>query len=196
MKFKWLSVLLLIFFCGAASRGFAGGNNEECPSREEYEVFAVMFGPAAVSDETTQIVLEDTTALRDLFGVSDRQMLIKELKPLKMETIEDFFLMNKAQCKLSDRFNFKVKVNLVSNEELDQFFKGDLEEGWKAFHRRYPKAGSFDVLSRVGFSKDHTQALIYYAYFCGSLCGEGRYFVLEKIEGQWTVKSKWLTWIS
>jgi hypothetical protein len=77
----------------------------------------------------------------------------------------------------------KVKINLIG-EEIRRIFEGGARDsendGWKVFHKKYPTAGGFITLSRVGFNKEKTQSLIYVAHNCGWLCGEGNYILLVK----------------
>src|ERR1044072_17126 len=196
MSVKGSAAFLIIIYCCAVLTAVGRTRHDECPTAEEYAVFTALFPDSANSDNTSQIVIEDKTVGSDLIGDLDLRKFLKDLQPLKAETIDDFLVRNQVQCKLIDHFDLKVKVNLVSAEELRKIFNGDLDEGWKAVHNTYPGVGAFQTLSRVGFSKDHNQALVYFPHFCGSLCGQGEYFVLEKIEGKWRVKNRIGSWIS
>jgi hypothetical protein len=51
------------------------------------------------------------------------------------------------------------------------------------------------ALSLPGYSDDR-HALVYGSYSCGSLCGYGWLFVLERSDGQWRVKSATVTSIA
>jgi hypothetical protein len=42
-------------------------------------------------------------------------------------------------------------------------------------------------VSAVGFNRDGTRALVYVGHHCGSLCGGGRYHLLVKTLGVWSV---------
>ena len=50
--------------------------------------------------------------------------------------------------------------------------------------------------SLPGYTTDRQAALVYGSYGCGSLCGYSWLFVLEKVDGQWRVKSATVTAIS
>ena len=40
-------------------------------------------------------------------------------------------------------------------------------------------------MSEIAFSRDHSQALVSYGFVCGSLCGNGGTWLLEKVDGVW-----------
>jgi len=44
--------------------------------------------------------------------------------------------------------------------------------------------GLFSV-SEVAFDKQHRRALVMYTFVCGSLCGSGRTWQFEKVNGVW-----------
>jgi hypothetical protein len=54
----------------------------------------------------------------------------------------------------------------------------------------------FLTFSRVGFSKDGTQAFLYNSYGCGGLCGEGFYTILTRTADGWKVVGGSVAWIS
>ena len=75
------------------------------------------------------------------------------------------------------------KINhLKLSETLDEIKKGN--------HKNY------FIFSIPIISKNKNKAYIELDYHCGGLCGSGRAYFLEKIEGRWKVISKWKTWIS
>jgi hypothetical protein len=43
-------------------------------------------------------------------------------------------------------------------------------------------------LSRVGFNRQKTLALLYYSYHCGVLCGQSGWVALHKVEGKWRIE--------
>ena len=61
--------------------------------------------------------------------------------------------------------------------------KAKMEKGWKQFNKRYPNAPGIFVVSRIGFNRDHTEAVMYAAKACGNLCGDGQYVWLVKRDG-------------
>jgi hypothetical protein len=73
------------------------------------------------------------------------------------------------------------------------------DENWDEFYKQYPDSGGFVDLSAVGFNADKTVAIVSKGRWCGSLCGEGAYQVLQKIDGNW-IPLKWsgelCSWVS
>lgn len=194
---RWyVSLLLLVLFVGCcAGQDFATSIGSEDSPRPEYAVYAALLKEIAIDKETTQIVIEENTEIKDLMGI-DTKALLKELSPLRQEAISDFESKNKQPCRLTNEFNLKVKVILISKREIEEISENRIRDGWEVFHQKYPTAGAILTLSRVGFNEDGTQALIYVAYACGGLCGQGQYILLTKREAGWKVEKRLGTWIS
>jgi hypothetical protein len=49
--------------------------------------------------------------------------------------------------------------------------------------------------SRIGFSHDDKEALVYADYMCG-LCGGGNYYWLRNVDGKWEIIDELGTWVS
>jgi hypothetical protein len=174
------------------------------PNADEYGIYAALFRQKQADNENSQIVINDMTTTDDFSEkrVDIRnvdpaiQDLVKRFPQLARETALDFFTKNQTSWTLRNEFNLKAEIVLITTYETKKFFKGDIEEGWKLFHTTYPRAGSIDTLSRVGFNKEKTQALIYYTYVCGGLCGQGQYILLTRKDDKWTIEKESGTWIS
>jgi hypothetical protein len=52
------------------------------------------------------------------------------------------------------------------------------------------------TLSEIQFDKQHLHAIVAFGFRCGGLCGNGGTVVMEKIDGQWKVKSQCDNWVS
>jgi len=52
------------------------------------------------------------------------------------------------------------------------------------------------TLSEIRFDKQHKLAIVSYGFFCGSLCGNGGTFVLEKTDTGWSRRKRCADWIS
>jgi hypothetical protein len=46
-------------------------------------------------------------------------------------------------------------------------------DGWAEFRRRFPAQRGFIRVTPVAYSSDSLDALVYYEFYCGSLCGGG-----------------------
>jgi hypothetical protein len=58
---------------------------------------------------------------------------------------------------------------------------------WQAFYRRFPASPGVVTLSAVGFSVDGRSALVMVDTSCGSRCGHTYYYLLQYLDGRWTV---------
>jgi hypothetical protein len=78
-----------------------------------------------------------------------------------------------------------TSYELASREDLQAFFKPG-GGGWKGLAERYSdSASSYIVLSPVAFNAGKTIAVVYMGHSCGSLCGGGTFYVLEKKDSIW-----------
>lgn len=155
---------------------------------EEYLVYVVVLGGGQ------KFVVQEKTAIDNLGSDENKGFLLKAFKELKPETISDFETRNKQSARLEKKFPSKADFTLITREELDGIFRKGLN--WDKFYKMYPNTGGFYTVSRVGFSKDSTQALVFVAHSCGGLCGEGNYFFLQQTDGVWKVVKKQMTWVS
>jgi hypothetical protein len=191
----WFSIII-IFLSGFWANSVSAQNN---PDLDEYSVFSALLQQEFIGKGTKQLVIKNQTDIYNFSNNETLDNLQKYLLPLEKETFLDFSSRNKQSADLKNKFNLKVKINLVG-EEIGRIFAGgerDSEnDGWKMFHKKYPTAGGFITLSRVGFNKEKTQALIYAAHNCGWLCGEGNYILLVKKDNIWKIEEKLMNWIS
>jgi hypothetical protein len=186
LTFSMIAVLLV----GYSNQGFAkrsGASQDLEPA--EYAVYAVVLDE---KKNRTQLVIDEYTRIADLSN-SDSQRILEQLAPLTKETYEDFVAKNEKPSKLTNEFNLKAEIKFLGKE--DEVPQDRTKDPWEAFHQKY-RAGAIHTLSRVGFNKDKTQALVFVAFICGGLCGEGNYFLLTKNEGQWKIEKKLFAWIS
>lgn len=197
---KFLTIALLLVFASAIRC-----SAQAAPTADEYGVYSALFTTKGYDRQEAQMVIRDMTAIDELFPEHhfdpkdpepSIQYLRKFLPELASETALDFFTKNQTSWTLKREFKLKAEVILVDSYEIDRMFNRDLEEGWKLFHTKYRSASSIDTLSRVGFNKEKTQAIIYYGYVCGPLCGQGQYILLMKTDNKWTVAKEHMTWIS
>jgi hypothetical protein len=195
---SWFSVITIVAFVNLCFASSILAQN--APDSDEYSVYTSLLQQEFIGKGTKEIVVRKQTAIDNFSNDESLTYLTESLPSLAKETYEDFDSCNKKSTALTDKFNLKVKVNLVG-EEIDRIFyesrqSNSKEDGWEVFHKKYPTAGAIITLSRVGFNKDKSQALVFVAHSCGWLCGEGNYILLEKKDGVWKVEKKSMTWIS
>lgn len=86
-----------------------------------------------------------------------------------------------------------IKTKYIDTVALDSIFK---KGGWKKFNKLYSLSTDLVEISRVGFNKDKTQALIYYSRSNCGLCGSGYLCLYELINGRWRLVEKYMEWIA
>ena len=111
--------------------------------------------------------------------------------PLDQDTIRDFHRKNSDSIPLEPRFTFATGQVLVSDHELGSILS---EDSWAEFYKRYPTSAGYILLSRVGFNREHNEALLYIARLCGSSCGEGFCVKLHKVGAAWYLKQESGQW--
>jgi hypothetical protein len=118
---------------------------------------------------------------------------------------EDYKLKNKEasepngkeSLKLAKSFDLQNKYVLINNDNLKSFYNGkNPNDYWKAFYEKYPKSGGYVLFSQVGFDIEKKHAFVYMQFYCGSLCADGSYFLLEKEGGKWKETKRAMIWAS
>jgi hypothetical protein len=88
-------------------------------------------------------------------------------------------------------------VRVLSAAEIRSLFREGPHAGWEQFHRRFPDARLYLALSPVAFGADNSQALVYYEYYCGGLCGAGNaVWLTREPTGMWVVRKTIGFWVS
>lgn len=192
---KILSAIFLLIFCAVshfAQSHIAG---------EEYKVYTKVLEKIGQGN----ILIEDTTSIdSSLESDDDIAERVKFFIPqISLELLTDFVDKNKANYKLQTNFTLKT-YKILSREEIKRAFGekddlgtlDDLDNRWENFGKAYPNSDGFYILSRVGFDKTHSGALVFISNYCGSLCGQGEYFILKKTGNNWKILMRRIVWIS
>jgi hypothetical protein len=105
-----------------------------------------------------------------------------DAKEIVGPAISEYVRLNEKPWQLQRKLSIEKPYELVDSDELNKtFYKSDE----MAFEKRHPKSGGVIALSAVGFNHDKTVAIVFMAHSCGSLCGGGEYYVLQKKDGKW-----------
>jgi hypothetical protein len=100
------------------------------------------------------------------------------------------FLRVSPEITALDREQFAgLPLVLSSRAEVDDVFEN--KGGWEALG-----ASTIVRFSRIGYSCDGNQALLYRSQSCGGLCGSGDLVILEKKGDKWQVVLTRMLWIS
>ncbi len=86
-----------------------------------------------------------------------------------------------------------IKIRFIDTIRLANIFETG---GWGKFNKTYSLSTNLVQISRVGFNKDSTQALVYYSSSNCGLCGSGYICLYELIKSKWYLVEKYMEWIS
>jgi hypothetical protein len=86
---------------------------------------------------------------------------------------------------LAWQFSLPMRYRLVSEETIMSYFTPTSPGDWDAFHSDYPLAKGVLRISAVGFDSAHQHAIVHMSHGCGGMCGEGRYYFLERKTDGW-----------
>jgi hypothetical protein len=154
-----------------------------------------------------------------------RPELLSRMPGLSRRTIEDFYTRNVEPDSLCDSFDLSVSHVLVSRDELDNLREQDRlafddaqdapgadkvdqdEEMGRAapdeeptyldaFQRKYSGAPGLICLSKAGFNRKMSQALVYVELTCGLVCSRGFFVWLVREDGVWKIRDEMPAWIA
>ena len=191
--FRNILILLLIpgslassFFASAPAAGQAD------IEREEQAVYAVFVsrnkGPAVILQNTSTSLSDEESPRQSMENFKD------SLPGISRETIENYGERNEKASQLSPDMQLGVDYVLLTEDELREISS---QGKWhEILQERYPGSNGYVIFSRVGFNKSLDQAVLYVGEVAGPLMGAGHYYLLEKQNGEWTIKEQQMVWIS
>lgn len=156
---------------------FPGGNIESCQAESMKWV--------QVTDEPPPF---DSTADR-MYRLATSG--VYRLTP-RSGVVESYLRVRCLGGLLSRTFHTDIPKHFVGDDNFDL---GPVP-GQSEFARRFPGASGIIGLSRVGFDKELSEAIVSTSFVCGGLCGSGDRYFLKKVGGVWKVVSRRETWVS
>ena len=182
--------------CGLLGPGAAPGKRGNAEAEEYAAYDSLIRAKFTVEGVDTMVVGALTSTDPCDWEIARRtEQLQREMPELGESTLEDFRSKNRIQYLLHPRmFRTRVKIVMLSEEQAEEMFRR--RNGWQAFYTRYPGARGILRLSRVGFNRSRSQALVYAAFSEDYLAGRGYYLLLTKTGGTWSVTRGMLAWIS
>jgi hypothetical protein len=116
------------------------------------------------------------------------------LPGISNETIDSYVERNVQPSQLAPDMQLGVDYVLLSQEELAEISS---QGNWhEILQERYPGSEGYLIFSRVGFNRTLDQAVLYVGDVAGPLMGAGYCYLLEKQNGEWTIKEQTMVWIS
>jgi hypothetical protein len=154
----------------------------------EAEVYRALLAYQAHGAE--QAVISDMTLAHDADWRAP--MLGAALPDVLASALSDFDKVANVQEPFPDGLDWGMKVHLLSSRESGEAFTG----GWPSFWKRFKGHSGLFHFSRVGLSKDGTQAVVQVDWATDSLAGSGDVWLLAKDSSGWHVRYVIPLWIS
>lgn len=206
---KLCSLVCFIFVVGL---GFSRAQNTPMPelTDDDYAIYSIILKEHFFPPNVEHLIIGDHTMMAfppimaGMAGFSDSPEVKRLRRAVAKDTEADYDAKNKVPVALENKFSLSTPVVLLSAADRDKIFdakgEGDKKtadpKGMENLGRIYSKPQGFMSLSRIGFNKVRSQALVYAGNICGSLCGEGRVFLLVKDGNSWRIKYAATTWVS
>jgi hypothetical protein len=169
--------------------------------KQEYSVYSALVNKYAKSFKGGQIVIDELTSGLNVIpsfpGNNNLSGFDKDGR-FNKECVKSLKDNNMSVWKLSKDMLLVKEYFLVANqlEQIDSDMRSGID-GWKNYYGRYPNSQGLLSLSRAGFCKDKTQALVYIANRFSADGGWGRLVFLKvNADKQWQVVEEIVLWIS
>jgi hypothetical protein len=203
MKVATLKSLVFLFFFAFLTS--CSDDNEpkqfslDQPSAIDAEDYAV-YTAVISSFNSSNVVITQKTAFGMSFMMADDNYVyaLSEGNPGFEPEMVTTLIDNNVNPLFLD-YSFPISsthVILVPQAELNYIFNTDSDNDWMQFYNTFPNANGFNQFSAVAYNADKTKALLETGNVCGSLCGLGTLFYLEKENSVWIIKKTVDTWIS
>jgi hypothetical protein len=112
------------------------------------------------------------------------------------EAMEDFILRARQPGPLVTSFCTKLPHAFVEHSILYQKKESIKIAEQQKLEEMLRAAGGVISLSHIGFDHSLHFAFVSSSFHCGSLCGSGSRYILQKKWGQWRVVKSWVVWVS
>ncbi|MGD0036945.1 MAG: hypothetical protein ABSC53_06605 [Bacteroidota bacterium] len=159
----------------------------------EREIPWTQFNRVLISDETTKGVSNNNLVVKledsEIVQINDLRLLKNRWHDFKPEEFYSEYIYRNTHTYSLDsdslHLHNRVKPINLKNFDYSEYYKND--------HYDYAIIYCY---SMPAFNKDYTEAVVYYQYYCGNSRGEGTWFWLKKVQGNWDVIGKYQAWSS
>jgi hypothetical protein len=165
------------------------------PDVEEYAVYAAVLNSKYANKNTKQILIMDQTRVNGPKLLQQDLSFIQENTPLAPELVDSFLERNQQPHPLKPVLDLNLEYQLLTREEVDKLRLLDEASNWKLFYQEYPDTVGFLHLSRVGFNKDLSLALVYLEQYHYEQPIVGSYYLMTRLDGRWEA-SEIMGWIT
>lgn len=202
--YKFASICLITFLVGCSPTILIDPFFSQFyskPTRIDYEVWGTLIQKISEdhykSDTALFLVYEKTKSFTEWKPISKRVGLLEKEtgKKLSYAIKHDFEIKNRISNRiLINNFHKAMHCRYFKKEEIDSV--QSCEKRWLILREIYPNLAGIFELSRIGFNKDETKALVYISSRYNCLKGIGHFVLLSKIGNKWEITSKKIIWIS
>lgn len=184
-----LSLALLLAACYTDKRAAVPDDDARDP---ETQVYAAALEERYVADarpagREAKLLLVANETSADPKRFRERR---HEMRLASREVLDDFEEKNREPRPLKVDFGLRIRTQPINAEEARRL--APVKDGIPDFdpmHEKYPEASGVVMLSRVGFNRDMTEALVELDRgLCGRGCGEGAFVLLAREGGRWKVR--------
>jgi hypothetical protein len=165
------------------------------PDIEEITVYNALLGSQFPGNNIDQILMIDHTRVNNT-NLLERDLTdLQERYSLGTELIANFKERNQQPYPLKPVLDFGLAYQLLTQAEVDELRPLDEASGWQLFNEKYPNTIGFIYLSRVGFSADFSQALVYMSHYHYDQPLRGGYYLMTRQDGFWVIETgmEWMT---
>jgi hypothetical protein len=181
VKTGTMALLVLLAMTGCYRRKTPVGPDSLSGTEEEYAVYRTLVADTVFYRAGT-IVLLDSTQAWDFSN--DEAPWRGRMSLLSEETLQDYLAVNRIRVRLKNLSCPGKSCVLISSDNMVD---------WESL---YPDAGGVVTVSRVGFNRAGSQALVYWSVYRAPKAAIGSLILLEKESGQWIVLQNLMIWIS
>lgn len=155
------------------------------PDVEEYVIYNALLEYRFSRGNTKQVLIMDQTRVNNPNLLERDLTAFQENYPFEPGLIDNFRERNQQPYPLEPELAISLEYQLFSQGEVDKLRPQDEASGWKLFYELYPETVGFIYLSRVGFSSDFSQALVYLEWDRYDQPIQGGYYLFVNQDGRW-----------
>lgn len=191
--------VLVMALCCAGVPLHAQNPTEPQLSDDEAAIYTALFQEIYQAAKGRPIVLSDQTALGVPPGMIanipvEGPQTKRFLDQIAAETRQDYEDRNHQSARLPSPCRLAPECVTANIADLAPEVKND--KAWRGFFKKYINSPGIVVVSRIGFNRGHTEAIVYTGCSCGTLCGQGDFAWMVKHGAEWVVQDRAVVWIS
>jgi hypothetical protein len=192
----FICAVVLCFICALT---FAQAPSSPQLSDDESAAYIALFQDLYNPTKDHPLVLIDSTSRGVPPGLVSKvdvrgEQTSRFLSRLSPETKQDWDDRNKDHIILPSPCHLAPDCIVYDVAGIAPLVKD--EHAWRGFMKKHANSLGVVVVSRIGFNRDHTEAIVYVGRACGTICGEGEFARLIKSNGAWTVDDHTVVWLS